>query len=420
MSKRQVLEQQKKILESIFSKFLPLSFSIKSKQINLSEESVQEIDNALKAVNVSNQYDIPLPHTTRDLATYGNVTKQIFTNKMDYLVASSASRLSKRSGSWSFKIVTWDKRKIENTVKKGKERLKCKSDKDRKVLDMFLEVTDDNVLTENFKHVKDTLKKYLPLFVHSGNQETEHIYRVQHELNKCLNNRKNIEEIDNRLEDLKNRKKMLQKEFNSIDSLILKTKQLFNDSSIGSQLISLEEEKYGFIKNNDLNKHIKLLSNFIHALCSGLEKQQLSIDYPQGELFALKEDLLSGPLEMNEYGRLVETLYRNHQIYSKQAWYKKATADNAEMIKKRLFKRENVEQFFKLRELNYKINKLTSSDSYKEYITNIDELLKNKDSLSDQQAIIETRIKTIERERYESVERYNEALELLKGLYGRK
>ncbi|MFW9997626.1 MAG: hypothetical protein ACFFD4_36640 [Candidatus Odinarchaeota archaeon] len=417
MSKRQAFDQQKKVLEAIFSNFLPVSFSVRNKQIELSEESLLEIERAIEAVELSNKNGIPLPHTTRDLATYGNVTKQIFENKADYLVETSASRLSKRSGSWSFKIMSWDKRKIENELKKGKEKPKCKSDKDKKVLAMFLATTKEYVLTENFVLLENALNEHLPLFVHTGNPETEHIYRVQRELNKISGYLKNLEEINNRLEESNSNKESIQKELNAINSLIAETRQKFSESITGSHLGSLEEEKARFLKNDELSKYLKLLSNFIHALCAGLEKQQLLVDFPQNKLFMLEDDLLAGDLEMSEYNQLIETLYNNHHIYTKQAWYKKVTADNPEMIKKRLFVENNVEDFFKLRELNRKIIEVTMSDAYKEFNDGLSDLIKKRNSLEDQQAIIETSIKTVELERLEFAERYKEALELLKGLY---
>jgi len=420
MSKRSSLSQQKKLLEAIFSSFLPITISVKNKQLVLSEESLNEIDRAEKAVEMSNKTKIPLPHTTRNIATYGEITKNILKNKESFLVKTSASRLSKRSGSFRFKIISWDRRKIENTLKKGKKKIKCKSDKDSNVLNRFLVVGGDLAEKRDFTSLRKTLNDYLPLFVHESSTEYDHVIRMKRELDKISLATDQLDQNANQREALELERASIEKKLADLTLEIEDLEKKFDCSDIGKKLSQLQKERTELLRDNELSKYLKILSNFVHTYCSGLEKMQVTPKFPLGTIYQLNEDLFKGDMNIDAFSQLVEDFYGNHLIFTKQNWYRKITADNPEVIKKRLLDASNKGKYFRLRDISLNIYHSEDTEEYKEYQDTVINLRKRKEGLERELKRIQSTIQTKGLERKEIRIKQEDAIKQLVTLSTKK
>ncbi|MFQ5976569.1 MAG: hypothetical protein ACE5OZ_00385 [Candidatus Heimdallarchaeota archaeon] len=109
-------------LQELLSNFIPITVVIRNKKLQISEETLQNIQEAESAITYATETNIPLPKSTFELCHLGTAIRdKIFPIIEEYQVEQSTKRRARRKGSWQLKVIGWNEKKIKFDIKKYPE-----------------------------------------------------------------------------------------------------------------------------------------------------------------------------------------------------------------------------------------------------------------------------------------------------------
>lgn len=343
-------------LQEFLSKFIPITVVIRNKKLQISEETLQTIQDAESGMNYATKAELPLPKSTFELCHYGTAIRdKIFLNIDDYQVEQSTKRLARRKGSWQLRLIGWNEKKIKFDIMKYPEPEweGKKPEKDEKVYSKFVKKWPTTLDKQAIAESESRIQQLGNIFANPASLTTQKVKELEQALKEYVEVEQAYNEMKQNLDGAREKQQEL---INGVEHLDTKAQALNAEialisdqqrlNRVQNQLQHLQEER-------KTRSFLKIWRDLLHRYLRWAQRE-LGASLPVKSLLSLEENYLdlSVPLEelydeiSSEFIAKAELLYTQRKLFT-------AKIGSQQQLKGRLENGKTI--IFQLRELQQDI-----------------------------------------------------------------
>jgi hypothetical protein len=393
--KKVPVEDLRKNLEGLMNPFCPMELKIKSGKIFLPEMMSEAILNATIQVDLAEKNKEALPESTVNLARFGPAIAKILNNYDDYIEYQRIKKRSQRKGAFYIEIPTWDRRRLENEIKKSK-KMKVKAKEDLRFYQEAI-IPFKNLTTNH----EDLFNKFSTDFLELMNLFSNPISSIYSQMLKGKTYYHELKEVNDAISsekaDLEAHKTSLSK---NKEELVIVNNQLenhwneFYQTSTGSLYQRKEKEIQNLSRTDPLSQYLGIIKELIVSFDNFIQKQQIQITNENQQLLNKFKQSLIEPVD--DLSTLFPDFIQFYLVFSDDVFGKKLNkkpefSDNNYLLASPGWKAWLQEQQFA-----QDLRQLKNSDDYKHLINKIDDLNNKKSDLMAKLKTSETKVKILE------------------------
>jgi hypothetical protein len=375
--------------------FSPMELKIKSGKIFLPETMVEAISRAIKQVNFAEKNKKALPESTVNLARFGSAIANILNNYDDYIEYQRIKKRSQRKGAFYIEIPTWDRRRLENEIKKSK-KMKVKTKEDLRFYQEAI-IPFKNLVTNH----EELFNKFSTDFIELMNFFSNPISSIYSQISKGRTYYLELKEVKSAISsekaEFETHSTSLSK---NKEELGIVNKQLenhwneFYQTSTGSLYQRKEKEIQNLARTDPLSQYLGIIKELIVSFDNFIQKQQIQITNENQQLLNMFKQSLIEPVD--DLGTQFPDFIQFYLVFADDVFGKKLNkkpefSDNNYLLASPGWKAWLQEQQFA-----QDLRQLKSSNDYNHLINNIDNLNNKKSDLIAKLENSETKVDILE------------------------
>ncbi len=298
MSRQELIRDS---LQEFLSQFIPITVVIRNKKLQISEETLQTIQDAELGMKYAEEAELPLPKSTFELCHYGTAIRdKIFPNIDDYQVEQSTKRRARRKGSWQLKLIGWNEKKIKFDIMKFPEPEweGKKPEKDEKLYSKFVKKWPTKLDKKAIAEYESKIQQLGNLFANPASQATQKVNQLEHSLKEYAEAEQAYKEMKQNLDDARERQQEL---IDRVEHLDTKAQALNAEIALLSdhqRLISAQNQLQHLQEERKTRSFLKIWRDLLHRYLRWAQRE-LGASLPVKSLLALEDNYLdlSVPLE---------------------------------------------------------------------------------------------------------------------------
>ncbi|MHA2270362.1 MAG: hypothetical protein ACXACI_00770 [Candidatus Hodarchaeales archaeon] len=353
MSRQELIRDS---LQEFLSQFIPITVVIRNKKLQISEETLQTIQDAELGMKYAEEAELPLPKSTFELCHYGTAIRdKIFPNIDDYQVEQSTKRRARRKGSWQLKLIGWNEKKIKFDIMKFPEPEweGKKPEKDEKLYSKFVKKWPTKLDKKAIAEYESKIQQLGNLFANPASPTTQKVNQLEHSLKEYAEAEQTHKEMKQNLDDARERQQEL---INKVEHLDTKTQALNAEIALLSDhqhLISAQNQLQHLQEERKTRSFLKIWRDLLHRYLRWAQRE-LGASLPVKSLLSLEDNYLdlSVPLEELYDEISAEFIAKAELLYAQRKQFV-AKVGSQQQLKGRLENGKST--IFQLRELQQDI-----------------------------------------------------------------
>ncbi|MFW9915683.1 MAG: hypothetical protein ACFFGZ_08730 [Candidatus Thorarchaeota archaeon] len=343
-------------LQEFLSQFIPITVVIRNKKLQISEETLQAIQDAESGMKYAIEAELPLPKSTFELCHYGTAIRdKIFPNIDDYQVEQSTKRLAKRRGSWELKLIGWNEKKIKYDIVKFPEPewQGKKPEKDEKLYRKFVKTWPSKLDKKAIAEYESKIQQLGNIFANSASPTTQKVKELELSLKEYAEAEQAYKEMKESLDDARVRQQEL---IDRVEDFEAKA-QTFNAEiallSEHQRLVRAQDQLQHLQDERKTRSFLKIWRDLLHRYLRWAQRE-LGAPLPVKSLLSLEDNYLdlSVPLEELYDEISAEFIAKAEVLYTRRKQFA-AKVGSEKQLKGRLENGKAV--IFRLRELQHDI-----------------------------------------------------------------
>lgn len=385
-------------LQQLLSNFIPITVVIRNKKLQISEETLQNIQDAESAINYATETNIPLPKSTFELCHFGTAIRdKLFPSIEEYQVEQSTKRRARRKGSWQLKLIGWNEKKIKFDIMKYPEpEWEGKGlEKDDKIFRRLMKDLPAQLDRQAIAVWESKIQQIGNIFINPASSITQKVKELERALKDYSEAEKDYQETKLKLKGADEKHKILSEEtkdlsirlqaLNAKISEVPEHKRLMADVK---QLQHLQEER-------KTRSFLKIWRDLLHRYIRWAQRE-LGSPLPLKDLSLIEEDFLdsSVPLEDLYEDISAEFIAKAELLYVQRKQFAKKVGSQ-QQLRGRLENGKSI--IFKLRKLQRSISdvqaRLAAIDEFRE----ANKLASKLNKREEEHTILKEELKRLER-----------------------
>ncbi|MFX0114232.1 MAG: hypothetical protein ACFFB3_06765, partial [Candidatus Hodarchaeota archaeon] len=288
------LELIRDSLQELLSNFIPISIVIKNKKLQLSEETLQNIQDAESAIEYVAKASLPLPRSTFELCHYGTAIRdKIFPNVEEYQVEQSTKRLARRKGSWQLKLIGWNEKKIKFDIIKYPEPEweGKKPEKDEKIFRRLMKDWPVQLEKKAIAECESKILLFGNIFINPSSSTTQKVKELDLALKTYKEVDKAYKETNKKLESAHEKHQVLLEAIRGLNAKIQALNKNLSQTTEYQSLITAQEQLQHLQEDRKTRSFLKIWRDLLHRYIRWAQRE-LGSQLPLKELLSIEEDIL--------------------------------------------------------------------------------------------------------------------------------